>query len=199
MVLNRRGFTFVELLIAATMMSVLFVGLAAHLRGGITLWLRTTKTIESLQRQRVALDRLERDLANAFVYGAARPAWEAETERVSWTTVEPASREHASRVRVVSYECGPRGGVEGFWRISQSVSEARSGAETEPERLLDGCEALTIRYAYQPADPSQPLAWETAWRKAADALPKLVEVTLTRAEGVARRTVEIPPGLLEPG
>ena len=62
------GFTLVELLLAATLISILFVGLGAHLRGGIIVWRRTTQTGEQLQRRRVAFTRLERDLANAIRY-----------------------------------------------------------------------------------------------------------------------------------
>ncbi len=69
---RENGFTFVELLIAATIMSVLFVGLGSHLRGGILVWRRATATAETVQRERVGFDRMERDLANAFAYGATR-------------------------------------------------------------------------------------------------------------------------------
>ena len=41
---RQAAFTLVELLIAATMMSILVVGLSAHLRGGLTVWRRVTDT-----------------------------------------------------------------------------------------------------------------------------------------------------------
>src|SRR3989338_7112977 len=72
------GFTLVELLIAATMMSVLFIGLGGHLRGGIEVWRQTTQRVDALQRQRVTLDRLERDLANGIVYDARDEAYGVE-------------------------------------------------------------------------------------------------------------------------
>ncbi len=197
MVLTRKGFTLVELLIAAAMISVLFVGLGAHLRGGITLWLRSTQTVEGLQRQRVALDRLERDLANAVVYGGALPVLESDGKRMVWATIEPAGREQPARLRIVAYECAERGGVQGLWRGSQTASEALAQAEASPVLLLPQCEALTFRYAYQPAAPSEPLVWEGSWGQT-DHLPKLIEITLMRSGRTVSRTVEIPSGVLEP-
>src|SRR3989338_7951880 len=72
------GFTLVELLIAATMMSVLFIGLGGHLRGGIIVWRQTTQRVDALQRERVTFDRLERDLANGIVYDARDEAYGVE-------------------------------------------------------------------------------------------------------------------------
>ena len=75
---NGPGFTLVELLIAATMMSVLFIGLGSHLRGGIAVWRQTTQRVDALQRERVALDRLERDLANSVIYDQRDTAYGVE-------------------------------------------------------------------------------------------------------------------------
>ena len=112
------GFTFVELLIAATMISVLIVGLAAHLRGGIIVWQRATQTTEALQRQRVALGRLERELANAIVYDERDAAYgsregqlpspEFGAHDLRWFTVVPSGK-GISTVRFVTYECKQMG------------------------------------------------------------------------------------------
>ncbi len=108
------GFTFVELLIAATMMSVLFVGLSSHLRGGILVWRRATATADTVQRERVGFDRMERDLANAFAYGASEntPAVAFDEHDLAVVTLEPQSGQ-GNRVRVVTYRCGDAEGVQG--------------------------------------------------------------------------------------
>ncbi len=200
---GRRGFTFVELLIAATMISILFVGLSSHLRGGMTVWQQTTQRTAALQRERVAFERMERDLANAFVYDPTGrltdvPALAAGANRLSWATIEPAGHDHPARARVVAYACGEQQGRLGLWRTTQSLSEARAKRLPTAEFLLPGCDELAVRYAYLPAGSSGALEWEGEWHKTADRLPALVEVSVRAGGHRSQRTLRVPVGVLEP-
>lgn len=203
------GFTFVELLIAATMMSLLFVGLGAHLRGGLIVWRRATETTQTLQQQRVAMDRLERDLATAILYDprpesygseiGALPAPEFGVDRLAWFTVAPASPARPARVHAVTYACAPVSGVPGLWRTARSLGEARAGSLPQPQRLLPDCETLSMRYAYLPAAASEPLEWKAEWQAPEHTLPRLVEVSIRFASGGSlTRIFAIPAGILKP-
>lgn len=197
------GFTFVELLVAATMMSILWLGLSSHLRGGFIVWQQTTRRTEALQRERVAFERLERDLVNAFIYDpsgqlADVPALAAGSGRLSWTTLEPAGRGQPERVRVVGYECRAQDGQQGLWRSSQSVSEVRAQQAAVPALLLPGCEELTVRFAYQPDGQAGTLRWETDWHRMTDALPGLVEVGVRTGAHTGQRVLRVPAGIVEP-
>jgi len=196
------GFTLVELLIAATMMSVLFIGLGSHLRGGITVWRQTTQRVDALQRQRIALDRFERDLANGIIYDSRDEAYGVEEGKLpppqctassmKWYTVSSAVKPPS--VRFVTYACESLDGTIGLWRASQSVGEARTHSEPARELLLPDCSALEVRYAYAPADESAPLEWRQEWLYGRE-LPQLIEVTVrrTKAEEVTR-VIAIPHG-----
>lgn len=207
---NVGGLTFVELLIAATILSVLITGLSSHLRGGGIVWRRTTETVEALQRQRAALDQLARDLANAVIYDMRPEAYGAEAgtlplpgfapDAMRWFTVS-SSRTAVPSVRFVTYRCEALDGVWGLWRTSQSIGEARA-RRTAPasELALEGCRALSLRYAYAPAEAAQPLDWRSQWpgRGSEEALqlPRLVEVTLHVESGqTVRRVVAVPSGV----
>jgi hypothetical protein len=192
------------------MIAVLFVGLGAHLRGGLTVWQRTTAMGEALQRQRVALDRLERDLANALVFDARKDAYGGTTGQLplpafgnttlSFFTVSPMGASGPPAIRFVTYACGEHGGTTGLWRTSQSVGAARARSpEPAPERLLPDCDALAFQYAYLPAPETEPgeLEWKPAWPDDADEplrLPRLVEVSIEVAGRQARRVCAIPTG-----
>ena len=202
------GFTLVELLIAATMMAVLLVGLSAHLRGGITVWQRATTTVERLQRQDVALDRLASDLANSLIddprpesYGGAPgqlPVPHFTATSAAWYAAQPAAPGRVPSVRFVSYACAARDGTQGLWRTSQSIGEVRTNTEPVPELLMPGCESLTFRYGTQAAtDSHQPdwLAWIEEWPNALQAMPRLVEVSMQLAGGhQVMRLLTIPIG-----
>ncbi|MEK7424510.1 MAG: prepilin-type N-terminal cleavage/methylation domain-containing protein, partial [Actinomycetota bacterium] len=183
----QQGFTFVELLIAATMMSVLFVGLGTHLRGGIAIWRRATTTTETLQRQRVALDRLERDLAHTILYDLRPAAYGPEdgklpplqftSSALAWVTLS-LDAQQLPAVRFVMYECGEVEGTPGLWRTSRSIRDARARREARPERVLPECEGLSFQYAYLPADASMPLEWHDLWLEPERSVPSLVRVSV---------------------
>jgi len=195
---TQNGFTFVELLIAATIMSVLFVGLGSHLRGGILVWRRTTATAEAVQRERVGFDRMEHDLANAFAYGASEitPAVAFGEHDLTVVTLQSLP-EQGRRVRVVTYRCGDAEGVRGLLRTSQSVGESRAGVTPAPQVLLPDCETLFLRYAYQSSTGTALLEWNVRWLYP-DEFPRLIEVRVQLHSGrTMQRVLSIPIGALK--
>ena len=203
------GFTFVELLIAATMISVLVGGLSLHLRGGLTVWRRVTTEAEQLQRRRTAWQRLERDLAQAIVYDPRESAYEQAqgpppmpefgASSLSWYTVVPARGMQPAGVRWVTYACTTLENVPGLWRRSQTVSQARIvGADAMDELVWPGCESLALRYAYhvpsEHAAEATVLEWEETWPKGLT-LPRLIDVTVTLGGAPLEHRCEIPIGV----
>lgn len=198
-----------ELLVASTMIAVLFMGLGAHLRGGITVWQRATGTGERIQRQRVALDRIARDLAHGLLYDTRRESYGEgigmlptpvfERSKLAWVTVEAAAPPELPAARFVTYQCETRDGVPGLWRMSQPLGTARARQAADPALLLPGCAMLTARYAAQPEQPEAPLQWRDEWTDAVQRLPALIELSLTMASGEdIRRIMAIPTGTLKP-
>ncbi len=194
------------------MISVLFVGLGAHLRGGLTVWQRATATTERLQRQRVAFDRLERDLANAIVYddrpssygelNGQLPTPQFGAATLGVYTVSTATTQPSPAIRLVTYTCERIDGTPGFWRTSQLVGEARERSQqSAPELMLPGCEALSLRYAYRPTGTTEQggLEWKARWLDRPDEalrLPRLIEATVQVSGRSVRRICAIPIGLL---
>lgn len=209
----RRGFTFVELLVAATMLSILFLGLGAHLRGGLAVWQRATLTVETIRRRQVALDRLERDLANAVVYDERDASYGVEEGTLprprfddagaAWFTVSRRTARQLPDVRFVTYACADIEGVPGFWRTSQSVGEARVRREPAAERLLPECEQLSFRYAVVPPPGPSSTApgafeWQAQWPGSERALPHLVELSVRfRSGDEITRLFAIPIGAFQ--
>jgi len=181
------------------MLSVLFIGLGSHLRGGIMVWRQATQTAEALQRERVALDRLERDLANAMVYEDARedaplPEPAFGSSELRWVTVQH-DRQDGQVVRLVSYRCTAEGGAQGLWRTSQTIGDARAGVTPVPRLVLAGCAAMRLRYAYRSAEgTTAPIEWLPEWRYPED-LPQLIDVTVQLESGrESQRLMAIPQG-----
>lgn len=204
--LRRCGFTFIELLIASTMMAILFIGLGTYLRGGITVWRRATETSAALQEQRVGFERLERDLANAFIYNPAEPptdptAPEFTADHVRWCTIQPSMGGQPARVQIVRYACTSVDGTPGLWRTVQPIA---GGVSAKPELMLAGCAGLNMSYAYLPDAETQPMEWQPEWKSEKDQLqlPKLIRIELrlradSGAERSLARSVIIPSGALK--
>lgn len=211
MVLSRRGFTFVELLLASTMIAILIVGLAVHLRGGMAVWREATQTVEALQRRRAAFDQLASDLAGAFIYdtGTASanpadegqpPAMELGSDRLFLYTVSSGWANRLPAVRFVTYACGRMDGKQGFWRTSQPVMVARKKTiAPAPELLLPDCEEMAVRYAYAPSgstqDAQQPFDWRNQWVDT-QKLPRLLELSLTVSKQPVKKVMVVPAGIL---
>ncbi|MBI2093738.1 MAG: prepilin-type N-terminal cleavage/methylation domain-containing protein [Candidatus Omnitrophica bacterium] len=208
-VVRNSGFTFVELLIAATMIAILFTGLATYLRAGITVWQRATGATEALQQKDMAWRILERDLANAAVFDLREDAYGPAPKlpeptfnqsQMQWFTRESYRRQLGGAVRFVSYQCGQRDGIGGLWRTNQAIGEARVVREVTPERLLEDCASFHIRYAHQPAASSTELLdWQEIWENAKTMLPRLIEVSMqTQGGKETTQLLTVPSGVLGP-
>ncbi len=203
------GFTLVELLVAVTMLSVLFVGLGGHLRGGIVAWQRVQEVGDAVQRRRVAWDRLARDLAHAVVYDARQEVYGDGPDQLpppvfggdalAFYTVRSETYGQLPEVRFVTYRCQAEGGGSGLWRESRGVQETGPG---DPALILPGCETLDVVYAYLPEEGSgsEKLRWQAEWPDPDGAeplaLPRLMRVTL-RVDGgrPMSRLLTIPSGV----
>lgn len=195
-----RGFTFVELLLAATMLSVLFVGLGAHLRSGVLVWHKTSTALEALQRHRVALDRLGNDVANAVLFADAAVDAPLPVQEFGQTELRllSAARGYGPRapsLRYVTYRCGDEEAGTGLWRTSLTLAQARMNETPEPQRLLEGCTELRLRYGYAGAEG---IEWRDGW-PSPDQLPQLIEAELAFGEAAPlRHVLTIPSGTLQP-
>lgn len=199
------GFTLVELLVAATMFSVLLVGVGSHVQGGLTVWRRATSVEQTLQHQRLGFERLERDLANSIIYDPREDSYGLEAgllpepdltaASLAWFTISTTTRQPPA-VRYVTYRCETLQGQTGLWRGSQSIGAARAREPATMQLLLPGCGELAVRYGYL-GETTKTLEWHEDWPTAVTELPRLVEVTLTLGPRRVTQVFAIPSGILK--
>ena len=186
---------------AATVASLLMMGVAFHLRGGLTAWLRATTAVDALDASRVALEQLTQDLANAVLVDGrptAVPPTRFGADTVQCYTLQPARTSAA--LQWITYALADTSSGPALMRSAQPIEAARQALPASPEPVLTDVEEFSLRYGYTTAQGASSIVWRPAWDEAAR-LPRLVEVTMTFRRGAAaapsiRQILVIPTGIL---
>jgi prepilin-type N-terminal cleavage/methylation domain-containing protein len=192
----RRGLTFVELLVAVSIIAIVGVGLASHLRGALMVWRRSQIQAEQSQRLRVTWQRLSRDLANAVLADppdATDSSTDLSTAALTFATVlPPRTPSDPPRLARVSYELQPSenraDASDTTFDLVRTVETSVPSASGEAPRgvvLLRGLASMSIEYPIR----SDELAGEgeAGWVFAEEPwpsdqlLPRVVRITLVPA------------------
>ncbi|MFA5146427.1 MAG: prepilin-type N-terminal cleavage/methylation domain-containing protein [Candidatus Omnitrophota bacterium] len=193
---GKKAFTFIELIIAVTIFSIIAVSIYSTFRAGIRVWLRANPVIEESQANRVFFETVARDLKRAFIYtypdGAVK--FDASADRVSFMTmVDVASAgalPHEEYARV-TYSLNPE-----EMTIERAVAGRGEGFDELYARrtvLLNGIrkEEFGFAYCYKGPSADQPYEWKAAWEDS-NKVPRGVKITA----GDSVKTVFIPMGEL---
>src|SRR3989338_8106081 len=105
------GFTFIEMIIDATIFSIIAVSIYSTIRAGVRVWHRANSIIEVNQEMRIFFDMVSSDLKNAIVYynttSEGRMNCEGTSSRISFMTLVNVSSQgiplHQELARVIYY------------------------------------------------------------------------------------------------
>ena len=202
---DRRGLTFVELLVASLIFSLLLVGLTGHLRGGLTAWRRSVTTMDDLERVDALLNQCTQDFANAVLLDARpdaplRPLFTADAVHMASIVRSRGPSGAGTDVQWITYAVGDQPQGRRLLRSAQPLQAAIAGEPPAWQPLPAEMEQLAVRYGYLSATSGTEVEWRPSWDDAAH-LPRLVEVTLQRSTmtlrpQVLRRLLVIPGGAL---
>lgn len=194
----QRGFTFVELLLAAVMISVLVVGIGAHLRGGFNVWTRATSDRAHDQRIRVALEWIQRDFSGAFVYDpqeSETPIHQFGSDSAQWVNMQKGTDQEFPSPYLINYRCDLIEGSSRLVRTKQTINAFLQDVEPPVYILFDDCETLAFLYAYKGDDTSETLDWRSEWME--QEIPKLIRVIIDTSDGgVIEHIMMNPAGIL---
>jgi hypothetical protein len=190
----RSALTFVELLLAMAIMSIIGMGLASHLRAGIGVWRRSQRDAEQAQRLRVTWWRLSRDLANAVRLEPPddpAPDTELSTDHLAFYTSEPAVGASPGGLWQVTYELrsadASASPAAGDAAALELVRRARRPGAAEPTEAVLLRDLESWRIEYPEAAEELPTLEDPAWRFVASpwpveqGLPRLVRLTVVPA------------------
>ena len=211
--INLRGFTFIELIVAVTIFSIIAVSIYSTFNAGIRIWLRTSPMIEENQALRVFFNTVSSDLKNAVAYydnsaTLVKPGfgqeYEGETNfsgspgRISFIAIvgisdpDTGMREEPARITYI-YDKN----AKTVKRLIATRSEGLNEDNTKGVDMLSGIEEkdFGFEYCYKKmiSNTEYEYEWKDAWEdKNVQNIPRGVRI---RA-GEFKKTVFIPTGLL---
>ncbi|MDD5428426.1 MAG: prepilin-type N-terminal cleavage/methylation domain-containing protein [Candidatus Omnitrophica bacterium] len=207
------GFTFIELIIAVTIFSIIAVSIYSTFHAGIKVWLKTSPMIEANQALRVFFNTVSLDLKNAVAYYGkeevlSKPGFGQEYEgkinfegapdRISFITVisvsGPGAGMHDELARVTYLYDKANKTVK---RLVATRAEGLDEANAKAFDMLYGVEEKDLGFLYCYKDMISNSEYEYEWKDAWEEknvvnIPRGVKI---RAGGFTK-TVFIPSGEL---
>lgn len=180
------GLTLLELMVATTIFSIVSLSLYSAFQTGILTYQRIDSAFGICQDARIALNRIELDLKNSFVYAQSNSGFKGNAQGLEFFSVVDVfdQTESHARLTLVKYKFS-----EGILRrISYRGLEAlKENSELESEDLSLEVKEVSFQYAYSTGRPDAPYDWQEAWPREADAvqlktLPLAVKIKLSLRE-----------------
>ncbi len=190
--MKRSAFTFIELIIAITIFSIIAISIYSTFRAGTRVWLRSNSIIEVNQATRVFFDTISSDLKNAIKYTEAGPNFEGEAQRVSFITLvnvySSEAQLHTELAKVVYYfDSGKKA-------INRTLAIKKEGLNENVAKgvdLVNNLNEINFKYCYKSESLDTPYVWKDKWDEE-DKIPRGVRIKA----GAFEKTIFIPTGEL---
>lgn len=185
------GFTFLELMIALTIFSIMAVSIYSVLGGGIRVWRRSNVIIEANQSLRSFFDAISSDLKNTVKYKGVE--FEGQAGEMSFMALidvsDPVNRSTRTELAKVVYSFD-----EGSKTVKRYVATRESGFDkvnTEGVDIVSGIEGVSFSYCYKDETLIPPYRWQDVWQTQG-IIPRGVNIKIKELEKI----VFIPMGEL---
>jgi len=190
---SRRGFTFVELLIALTIFSIIAVSVYSVFRVGVKLWRSNSAAFDSSRAARYFFDTAASDMRNAFIYPGMDIAGTSDSfSFMTLVTVGVVDSSPHVEIARVSYIFDKEAGV-----VRRKVAGREEGfdetyAKTTEFPSVEG--RFNFSYCYKPKSGEVAYEWRDSWG-VKDKMPRGVRIR----SGEFDKWIFIPMGELGTG
>lgn len=199
------GFTFIELMLAASIFAIVAVAIYSTFGAGISAWKKAQKAQDLYQDIRLGLDKMASDLENAVKYypkDSEFSNFEGKEDLISFYSLVdvyqtiPAHPE----LRKITYSLDESTPI--LQRLEQTFAESvQETEEQESEEIAAKVSSLKLSYCYEDKDAEPPYKWKHTW-DFAQKIPWGVKIELeldAEEELVFTKYVFIPTGEKGPG
>jgi prepilin-type N-terminal cleavage/methylation domain-containing protein len=201
-----KGFTFIEMIIAVTIFSIIAVSIYSTFNAGIRVWLKTNPMIEANQSTRLFFAIIARDLKNAVKYPDIKdvPNFEGESDRMVFMTFVdiPDEEAHHTELAKVIYEFKTVSeGRSQLGVVKRGVATGKEGLDEKQAKTMEILNGVDVkefgfRYAYiegSADNKDYSYQWKDKWEEDdAGNIPRGVKAKAGKFE----KTIFIPMGTL---
>ncbi len=188
MIIHKKGLTFVELLIAILIFSIIVVSLYSAFRVGLSAYRRGEKVATSYQTIRLALDSIALDLRNCYKFSESDVRFKAEEGKVSFYTLKnfpsELTKDNFQICRIEYWQED-----EEFFRKLFAGKLAFSQEDAKSDLILSDLNEFNIEFAYE-GEGAQSIIWNDYWLNA-DKLPLAVKIYLKIAKPELGQPIEL--------
>lgn len=183
---GRGGFTLLELLIAMSLLGLIFAALTGGLRFGTTAWQRASVSLSQSEDMRLTYQTLRRQLSTSVPLPDSPPqgqdigSFSGRRDRVSFIGPAPA-RAMAPGLFRLTLALEPDAGTQALTLRWQRLGETVSGKESNSmEPVLRGVRSLEFGYYGQIGSGLEP-TWANEWRDNEQS-PNLIRISIGFAD-----------------
>jgi len=186
---RRFGFTFIELLVATLIFSLVSFSVYLSFSVGIRAWRKGEEGYKIRQEARYLLGRISREMRSAL--NSKSIMFYGESNNISFCKT-------ANGLFKVSYEFDKK--EQAVYRVLKTYRENALGQPGTRSRLASGISGFKLQYSYKNAEK---IDWQDIWKEESGAPPFGVKISLTYNQSgasqpaVISKTVLIPSGILK--
>ncbi len=198
-----KGFTFVELMIAITIFSIIAISIYSAFGTGIRVWRQGENSIAFNQDLRLALEDLAVELKNAINYSQDDPllGFNGLEKEIRFLTL--LNQEGGRKLCVVSYFINEeKGGILSFKRAQADQLAGFEIDKSKGEIVISNISDVSFSYAYDTKDEANPYEWLGVWENS-KIVPRGIKVFFKiknpdnkASEEVYTKMIFIPSGTL---
>lgn len=195
----KKAFTFIELLLAFTIFSIVATSVYYTLTAGLNVYKYGNNSMKQNQQLRTFFDFLSNDLANAVNYSKILPKWQK--DRLAFTALVDSfyNDQSYSQIAKILYELNKE--KKTVVRKEAAVDLGFNEDFSSGNDLLENVDDVSFSYCFKSldSDNSQDFEWKNIWPKI-ELLPRAVKVKVVFLEkqGLTKKIYEkiifIPSG-----
>lgn len=192
-----QGFTFVELMLAISIFTIVAVAIYSTFGTGVSAWKKASKAQNLYQDIRLALDRMTYDLENAVSYSKKTDFsnFLGEKNKISFYSLTEVFQKIPAHpeLRKITYSLDEPAHI--LERLEQTFPESWQNLP-EPEEIAAQIAGLNFFYCYEDEGNEPPYKWKDTW-DSKENIPQGVKIELevgTEEKTVFTKYVFIPTG-----
>ena len=194
--MKRNAFTFIELIVSVTIFTIVVIAVYSAFNLGIKTW-RRSEDERSLQKVRLALLRVEKELKESFFFSGI-PFSGTDKEMVFPLTIPAGDRDRACII-TYSVNIDSRAGLKELVRKERDFSEDMEDAKEKIKKVSPLVNEIKFAYAYKTEGLSKDFEWQAFWDgREKGALPSGVRISMATDEGKGfyNKVIFLPHGEL---